>query len=634
MHRPMIAAAPNPPSHASSNGATTPSPTSGRRWIRSKRRLSTPAWWTLAGLTAVVLLAMGGKLAGCAWLVDHLTLTHLGSSLTSRLGHLFIVPIGALVVVLLRMTFSLQTLGPFRAILLAMAFESVGFGLGLVFFAVVTAVVMVLRPATRHMGLPYYGRVLTIVSVVSGIVVLVLMIASASGAVNLERVAYFPIVVLALTGDASSRILAREGAVVLLYRFAVTLLAAAFIASAAMYPPVRSALLHYPELLGLQVVAIILVCELFDIRLFGAPVESREAIRKRRRQRRGGASETTIRARPSADGPLRVAVVRNRSKKGVLAKAGHTIPSAYSRKAIQRVLEGLRDAGFEARAFEGDVTLLTELASFLPVDPATGALRGVVLNLASGIQGTNALTHVPSMLEMAGVPYTGADPQAHALCLDRMLMKQAMAAASIPTPAFVVHAATGESIGSLEFPLMVKPRRASANRSPRLVNNRVELDAAVGLVLTRSRCDAIIESCVAGREFTVPVLGNEPVRTLPIVEILAPSATSTMGGKRCPARIDAELERRLRALAVAAVRACGTRDLARVDIRVDRAGEPQVIEVHAAPSLGWAGAYVTSARRNGYSFAELLREIVAAACARSGIATDPVAARAAAPVAP
>lgn len=608
---------------------TAPPPaTHGRRWISPKRRIAARVWWMLGAVAVATIALMLAKLAGATWLSEHLSLEKLGPQIGGRLGHLFIVPIGALVVVLLRLTLNLQTLGPFRAILLAMAFESVGFGLGLAFFTIVTAVVMVLRPATRSLGLPYYGRVLTIISVVSAIVVAVLIIASATGAVDLERLVYFPIVVLALSGDTSSRLLAREGAWALLRRFGVTLLAAAAIALLAMTPAIHAGLTRFPELLTLPILAIIVICELFDIRLLrNAAAEAKAARKRSRRERRALAAATS--AAPLT-GPLRVAIVRNRSKRGVIGRLGKTIARAYSRKAVQRMLDALRAAGFDARVFDGDATLLTELTAFLPVDPETKRVRGIVLNLAAGVQGTWAATHVPAMLELAGVPYTGADPRGHATCLDHAFVRRTLEAAGIPTPAFVVHTAIGQPIGSLEFPLVVRPRSTLSKRGPRLVTNRSELDTAVAAVIVKSCPEAIVESAIDGRDFTVSLLGHAPMRTLPIIErttTIDPTSGNAKPSKLCPAPIDGPLERRIRAMSVAAATACGARDIARVDIRLDRTGDPHVIQVHAAPSLGRAGALVRSAKRGGYGFGALLREVVLAACTRHGIdATSTVAA--------
>lgn len=588
-----------------------------RRWIRPKGRLSARTWLAIGGLAALAAGVALAKLAGATALADAVTLGHLAPTLQARLGHLFVVPVGALVIALARLTLNLRMLGPFRAILLAMAFESVGYGLGLVFFALVTGLVMVLRPWTRRIGLPYYGRVLTMVSAVTCIMALVLVAASASGAADLTRVAYFPIIVLALTGDTSSRIVAREGVGALARRFLATVVAGVAIAALVGLEPLRAALIAYPELLVLQVVALIVISELFDVRLLGddAPPPAR------RRQRPG---PTPVTDPTLLAGPLRVAVVRNRSRRGVLGRAtGRRAVKAYSRKGIQRVLDALRSAGFAAEVFEGDVGLHERLRTFLPVDPRTKRVRGVVLNLADGIQGMAPGCHVPAMLELAGVPYTGAGPLGRACCADLFLLRQSLRAAGLPTPRAIVHREVGASIGELEFPLVVRPRDAGAARLPRLVSNRAELDVAVHAVLVRCRCEAIVESHLEGRRLTVTVLGDAPARALPVVETVA--GADGHDHRLCPAPLDDERSQRLQALAVGAAKACGARDLSRVDIVIDQAGDAHVVFVHVAPSIAKASAATEAARRGGYRYAAFLRELVRSACERSGLTVSDAA---------
>lgn len=636
-----------------------------RAWIRPKRHLSPAAWWTLAALAFSALAVLAAKRAGWEWLAATCSLEHLPASLKAHLGHLFIVPVAALVVTFARLTLNLRTLGPFRAMLLAMAFESVGYGLGLAFFAIVTAVVMALRPGLRSLGLPYYARVLAMVSIVSGIVVLVLVVASATGVVDLARVASFPIVVLAMTGDTSSRILAKEGVLPMLGRFATTLAAAAIVAAIVAQPAVRAILIAYPEVLALQVVALVLVSELFDVRLLG----DAGAARKSKRRQAAGAVAASVQRRTAeelAAAPFRVAVVRNRSRRGILGAAGGRRPArAYSRKAIQRILRGLRAAGFEAKVFEGDATLLPALAAFLPVDGSTGRVHGMVLNLAAGIQGNQPAAHVPAMLEMAGVPYTGAGPEATMVAADLAAQRARLVEAGIATPAHVLLRTTDGSTGHLEYPLRVRPRSTASTRQPRVVANRAELEAAVSAVLARSGCDAVVESHVEGRLFTVALVGGDAgaesrgtaratggrsaerrparrpqrqserppegrsggalMRALPVTEIAVAvepgddGAPTTVTRRTCPAEVDATTAMRLQATAAAACAACGLRDLARVDLRLDAEGEIMVMQVHAAPALGWAGITVRAARRAGFDAPRLLAEIVRGACARAGI---------------
>ena len=113
---------------------------------------------------------------------------------------------------------------------------------------------------------------------------------------------------------------------------------------------------------------------------------------------------------------MKIAVVRNRNNEGVVARFGVPTAEKYGRAAVQGVLDALRAAGHETIVLEGDGTLFARLAEFMPADPATGLPTGMVFNMAYGVQGECRYVHVPGLLEMAGVPYTGSSPRGHAAC--------------------------------------------------------------------------------------------------------------------------------------------------------------------------------------------------------------------------
>ncbi|RUV33111.1 hypothetical protein EOD29_32475, partial [Mesorhizobium sp. M1A.T.Ca.IN.004.03.1.1] len=85
----------------------------------------------------------------------------------------------------------------------------------------------------------------------------------------------------------------------------------------------------------------------------------------------------------------------------------------------------LQEGGHETLLCEGDKGLLNTLERFMPPDPQARP-SGFVFNLAEGIQGDYRFTHVPGMLEMAGVPYTGSSPLGHGLTDDKVISKTLM----------------------------------------------------------------------------------------------------------------------------------------------------------------------------------------------------------------
>jgi D-alanine-D-alanine ligase len=320
---------------------------------------------------------------------------------------------------------------------------------------------------------------------------------------------------------------------------------------------------------------------------------------------------------------MKIAVVRNRSREGVIARLGRPSPETYGRKSVQRVIDALREGGHEVACLEGDKGLFEELERFL------GDARGLVLNMAYGIQGDARYTHVPAMLEAAGVPYTGAGPLGHAVSLDKAVAKVLMADAGVPTPPFAVMDAPGEPLGELRLPLVVKPLHESTSYGLCLVRDRGELDAAVAGIVADYDQPALVEAYVEGREVCVSLLGNRPVAVLPPVELDFGGRGSRLVSfddkyhrsddepvKLCPAPLGEELTRRVEEIALETFRACHCRDYARVDIRIDADGRPWVLEINSMASLGAGGSFVRAAEHAGYPFAALVNRIVEVAWER------------------
>jgi D-alanine-D-alanine ligase len=325
---------------------------------------------------------------------------------------------------------------------------------------------------------------------------------------------------------------------------------------------------------------------------------------------------------------VNIAVVRNRRADGVLRPSPMRSPETYGRKSVQRVLDALRAAGHEATVVEGDITMFARLAEVRP---------DLVLNLAYGIQGECRYTHVPAMLELAGIPYTGATPLGHAVSLDKVTAKAAMRQAGVPTPAFAIMDRPGPLPAGVRLPVVVKPRHESTSYGLRLVDDRDGLDEAVAAVVERYRQAALVEEYIDGRELCVGLLGNDPVQALPAVELDfsgRPVRLLTFDdkyhraedepAKLCPAPIPDALAREVAQLAVTTFRACHCRDYARVDVRVDAAGRPFVLEINSMASLGAGGSFVRAAAASGLDFGALVERIVEVAVERTRAAAGAV----------
>jgi D-alanine-D-alanine ligase len=169
----------------------------------------------------------------------------------------------------------------------------------------------------------------------------------------------------------------------------------------------------------------------------------------------------------------------------------------------------------------------------------------------------------------------------------------------------------------------------------------------VAELLERYRQPVLVEEYLPGAEFTCAILGNGPTaRVLPIVGMnfsaLPEGALPVYGFEakwlwdtpehplqlfECPARIDEETYRRIERVALHAYRVLGCRDWARVDVRLDAAGTPTVVEVNPLPGIlpdpDNNSCFPKAARAAGMSYDELIRACLMGAATRLGIEMPP-----------
>jgi D-alanine-D-alanine ligase len=273
----------------------------------------------------------------------------------------------------------------------------------------------------------------------------------------------------------------------------------------------------------------------------------------------------------------------------------------------------------------------------------------IVFNIAEGLNGVNRESHVPAICEFFGIPYSGSDPFALSLCLDKAKAKESLAFHGIPTPRFGVVERIADLpavAGKLKLPLFVKPLHEGSSKGITDANfcrNRAQLAKQTAFLLENYCQPVIVEEYLPGKEFTCGVLGNGADATvLPIVgmnfETLPNGALPiySFDAKfvwdrpekpleifQCPARITKELQASIERVTLDAFRVLGCRDWARIDVRLDAAGVPNVIEVNPLPGIlpdpAENSCLPKAARAAGISYEELIQSCLRYAAARQGV---------------
>jgi len=257
----------------------------------SKGNLSGKQKLVVAVLFIVPLLVILGKwsvLPTSEFLMRFFTVNEIPKEMQHRIRYILFVPFGAILVVLFRLTLGIRVLGPFRSILIAVAFQITGILLGLIFLMIVIAVIVCIRPLLKAIRLPYFGRVSVILSAVALMMVIVFLCSGSLGFESLRRAAYFPIVVLCLTGEGFARTLTREGLRSAMWRGAMTAFVAVLITLLSQIPGFEYLLLRFPELLIVEIGCIVIIAEFFDLRLLqwlNPPPVRKRSSRRREKQR-------------------------------------------------------------------------------------------------------------------------------------------------------------------------------------------------------------------------------------------------------------------------------------------------------------------------------------------------------------
>jgi D-alanine-D-alanine ligase len=309
-------------------------------------------------------------------------------------------------------------------------------------------------------------------------------------------------------------------------------------------------------------------------------------------------------------------------KSVIVAMGGRSLEREISLRSGHRVERALRELGYRVHAFDVDGSFIGRLIEQQP------SFVFVAMHGRGGEDGT-----LQDLLETLQVPYTGSDPLASALCMDKMLFKRMLRLHGIPTPAFHSFNETAfremggantfeKLLAELELPVVVKPVAQGSAIGIKFVSSAQELPGAIlGAFGYGDR--VIVERRIVGRELAVTILDapdpqGQP-QALPIVELFTPEsfysyeAHYTIGQLRMevPASLSQEVRECVERAALDSYRLMGCRDFARVDLILDEREQPQILEINTIPGLTETGITPAAAEALDMSFSGLVERIVA-----------------------
>ncbi len=290
-------------------------------------------------------------------------------------------------------------------------------------------------------------------------------------------------------------------------------------------------------------------------------------------------------------------------------------------------------AGYEFTYLSDHTTLLHNLRSLEGEKP-------LVFNLCDEGLGNRARNelHVPALLEAFGLPYTGAGPQALAICYDKSLVRGVAEEMDIPVPeaAFIGPGDRSVEI-PLGFPVILKPNFGDSSvgiTQKSVAHSADDLLAALSQLREQLGYETpfVVETFLPGKDLSVGIIGNpqDEYQILPVIEEdysqLPPDLPKICGYEAkwlpespywnlgsIPAELPARTLTELQESCLRLFERLECRDYARFDWRLDAQGTPRLLEVNPNPGWCWDGHLAKMAAIAGMSYSEMLEAILQAA---------------------
>lgn len=335
---------------------------------------------------------------------------------------------------------------------------------------------------------------------------------------------------------------------------------------------------------------------------------------------------------------MNIAITYNLENK----KHGFVSADYDSPETIKSIKQSLQEKGYGVHLVEANENAYEKfkrLKSKKQID--------LVFNYSLGIFGPCRQAHIPAMLEMLQIPYTGCDAATIALCQNKVHVKEILLNYGVKTANFQVFGKNDKvKLGGLKFPLIIKCLHEDSSiglEGNFVVSDLKDLKKGIKKINQEFKQSALVEEYLDGREFTFGALGNLPdLFFLKPLEIM-PSPKKNkkhwiwernpkfVGSKVseikkyadkystfyvCPViNLSPELENKMKEVIKKVYQVIGVQDFTRIDFRVVN-NEPYLLEVNNCCHLARNGSLVYKAKASGLSYSQLINKITTSAIKR------------------
>ncbi|HRK19986.1 MAG TPA: methyltransferase domain-containing protein [Hyphomicrobiaceae bacterium] len=305
---------------------------------------------------------------------------------------------------------------------------------------------------------------------------------------------------------------------------------------------------------------------------------------------------------------------------------------------VRRLKDALSElASYRFRYLDNHATIERDLA---------GLETDLVLNLCDEGLNNDAFKelHVPAMLEIRGLKYSGSGPGCLAACYDKGLVRAVAQSLDVPVPleTYIRPGDQGATLPSV-FPALLKPNFGDSSigitKDAVVHNERQLLDYLGHLRSNFPKYPILVQEYLSGAEYSVGLVGNphQGLRALPVLEVdfsrldkalpqilgyeskWEPTSAYWTQIRYREASLPDALQQQMIDHSVKLFERLNCRDYARFDFRADAQGEIKLLEVNPNPGWCWDGKLNIMAGFQGIRYPELLASILQAAVERLGV---------------
>lgn len=298
----------------------------------------------------------------------------------------------------------------------------------------------------------------------------------------------------------------------------------------------------------------------------------------------------------------------------------------HMKNIVQSITEALEKGGHEVVPIPANVDMLRNIMDIGDID--------LIFCHYAPMENLQLQGNVFAALELLGIPIVGSGMFTQALGLSKETTKVILRSIGIPTTKSQVFMAEDEELSDElknAFPLFVKPESEAASvgvHEDSYVENEEQLRKTLKRIFNELNPPILVEEYLPGREFTVGVLEEDPLLALPVLELKFTEDSPTNYQsietklqktliKEVPADIPEELAKEMQDMAVEAFKALRADVYARVDMRLDKNGKPQVIEFNTMPGLERGKSFFEDqAKEIGIDYDTLINKMVDIACSK------------------